>query len=367
MSVENLNYNTNYFWRVRASNEAGISNWSEARSFTTKSEPLLPPETPALASPEDNRTNESRTPVLSWLAVESASFYELRVAGSEDFVNPVFSLSDITETEAIAEGLNYETTYFWQVRAVNEAGTSGWSQVWSFTTREEPLTAPESPEPASPANGSNGVSESPFLSWSNSEDAESYRLQVSLSSNFTPLRDLENVQGTSVRVEELDFETTYFWRVQAVNGAGESEWSEIWSFTTREEPLSVPEVPRLISPADDEINVSLNVSFSWNEASDAESYTFQLTSSDSLFGSDVNEFTNISETEMNLEGLEPLTRYHWRVRSVNSAGESGWSEPWAFVTINSDTDDGTDENTFDGNDEELVTTVEQNFPNPFNP
>jgi len=368
--LEGLDYETEYFWRIRASNEDGEGEWSESWSFTTKSEPLLPSETPALASPENNSTNVSRSPVLSWSTVENVSGYELRVSVDESFSSPVADLKGLSEPSARVENLNYETTYFWQVRAVNDSGASDWSNSWSFTTRQEPLSPPDVPEPASPGNGAAEVSASPEISWNESVDAESYRLQVAGSSNFgQDMQDFQDVQDLSVQVTGLDYRTEYFWRVQAVNGAGTSEWSEIWSFTTREEPLQPPAAPGLVSPENDATNVALSLVFRWNESEDADSYLFQITSSGSSFSSDINEFTDVTSNEMSLDGLEPSTVYNWRVKAVNGAGDSNWSDVWSFSTLAEQDEDDNDggPGTLPNTDDGLETTVEQNYPNPFNP
>lgn len=326
-----------------------------------------PPDTPLLLTPSDNSTDLSVQPLFEWSNV-AADTYRLQVSGSSDFTNPVADFQNLGGTSSQVENLDYGSSYFWRVQAVNADGESDWSDVWSFTTRDEPLSPPGEPTPVSPSDGATGISVNPAISWNGSEDAESYRLQLSLTSNFSPVVDLEDLSGTSAQVENLSYETTYFWRVQAVNSAGESNWSELQSFTTREEPVVPPSVPELVSPANDATGVALNLNFSWNEADDAESYTFQITSSGSSFGSDVTEFSNLNDTEMSLDDLEPFTQYHWRVRAVNGAGESGWSETWVFQTEEADQDPEDDDSGGPGNNRgNSETAVEQNYPNPFNP
>jgi len=95
---------------------------------------------------------------------------------------------------------------------------------------------PEPPLLSSPSNGATDVKLPPTLSWNASEEAKSYRLQVSTDNQFaTIVYDQSNV--TKVRqVSGLSKATTYYWRVNATNDFGTSDWSNpSWSFSTEEE------------------------------------------------------------------------------------------------------------------------------------
>jgi hypothetical protein len=129
----NLNGNTSYYWRVNASNVAGTSSWSSARSFTTGAPPP-PPSAPTLASPADGAAGVSAAPTLSWNASSGATSYQLQVSLNSSFSTAVVNQSGITTTSYAANGLTSSTTYYWRVAASNGGGTSGWSTSRSFTT-----------------------------------------------------------------------------------------------------------------------------------------------------------------------------------------------------------------------------------------
>jgi len=94
-------------------------------------------------------------------------------------------------------------------------------------------TAPAPPILSSPANGDTGVSTNPTLSWNASSGATSYTLQVSTNSSFTSfVVNQSGIATTSYPVSGLSNSSTYYWRVNATNSYGTSEWSSIWSFTT---------------------------------------------------------------------------------------------------------------------------------------
>lgn len=82
-----------------------------------------------------------------------------------------------------------------------------------------------------PANGATGVSASTNLSWSAGTSATSN--DVYFGTDSTPdAGELQgNQTGTSFAPGALAAGTTYFWRVDSVNGAGTTT-GDVWSFTT---------------------------------------------------------------------------------------------------------------------------------------
>ena len=98
--------------------------------------------------------------------------------------------------------------------------------------------APSTPSLVSPANGATGVSTTPTMSWNPSEEATTYRLQVSSNSGFTTtVFDYAGITATSQQVSGLGYSTTYYWRVNASNQFEASNWQTVLrSFTTHAAP-----------------------------------------------------------------------------------------------------------------------------------
>ncbi|MFC2075772.1 transglutaminase domain-containing protein [candidate division KSB1 bacterium] len=105
---------------------------------------------------------------------------------------------------------------------------------------------PDAPKSAaSPKDGSRIRGLAPKLEWAASNDADGdkivcYRVQLSLRSDCAwPLNtsfDRDVRSGTSFQAAEgwLNPGTTYYWRVKAEDSNGNwSDWSDIWSFSTR--------------------------------------------------------------------------------------------------------------------------------------
>jgi len=132
LEVSDLNDSTVYFWRVKASNSYGTSNWSTVWSFITGE--VIVPSPPTLSSPPDEATDLPPQLTLEWLASPGANNYTLQVSGSHTFIDLTIGKPGITATDYNISGLEFSTTYYWRVKAVNDQGNSDWSDVWSFTT-----------------------------------------------------------------------------------------------------------------------------------------------------------------------------------------------------------------------------------------
>ncbi|MBJ6118265.1 T9SS type A sorting domain-containing protein [Pontibacter sp. BT310] len=102
------------------------------------------PAAPVLAAPANQTTNMAVPVSLSWNSSANANSYEAQVSTSSSFSTTAFSQSGITSTAVTVNSLAYNTTYYWRIRAGNEAGVSAWSSVWSFSTGNEVTTPPVS-------------------------------------------------------------------------------------------------------------------------------------------------------------------------------------------------------------------------------
>jgi len=94
--------------------------------------------------------------------------------------------------------------------------------------------APGATTLVSPANGATGVSLTPTLTWNATANATTYDVQVSTVSNFaSTVVNATGVTGTSYNVTTpLTSNTTYYWRVRAINSCGTGAWASPFSFTT---------------------------------------------------------------------------------------------------------------------------------------
>ncbi|MCL4550311.1 MAG: T9SS type A sorting domain-containing protein [Bacteroidetes bacterium] len=223
---------------------------------------------------------------------------------------------------------------------------------------EEIAAPPSAPTLISPTNNSTAIATTTTLSWNASNGATSYRLQVSTDSNFsTTFFDQSNITNTSQQVTGLSYSTLYYWRVNASNDDGTSDWSSVWSFTTQG---TAPAVPTLLSPADGSTNILTTLTLSWNASSGAASYHLQV-STDLNFSTTIFDQNNITNTSQQVTGLSNSTLYYWHVNATNVNGTSSYSSTWSFTTINA-----TSVEQYDY-DKPITFSLSQNYPNPFNP
>ena len=147
---------TTYYWRVRAI-EPALSPWSATWSFTTSLVSMT--IAPELYRPEAGSSGVPVKPVFEWSDITGANSYELLVSTDASFGNPAILKIDAyaltSNTWQCNIGLNYDTTYYWKVRAIGSNTYSDWSAVAAFTTEPLPpesvtTTPPAVPPPTPP-------------------------------------------------------------------------------------------------------------------------------------------------------------------------------------------------------------------------
>ena len=144
-----LDADTTYYWRVRAT-EPLMSQWSRERYFTTGLGPAV--VAPELFSPKVGASGVVLKPLFQWGAIAGAESYELIVSTDFYFGNPTILKIDEYSLPATAwqssTSLDYNTSYYWKVRAGGSGSYGAWSAVGGFTTGAAPVSPVSEPEPA---------------------------------------------------------------------------------------------------------------------------------------------------------------------------------------------------------------------------
>jgi uncharacterized delta-60 repeat protein len=226
-----LSNNTQYFWRLGATNAAGSGPWSPIWTFSV----LNAPDSPELLSPQNGAAGQSLTPTLSWQKVSTAESFHLQIAKDYRFAEIVHDADNLTTNEITLPGglLSNNSVYFWRVNATNVGGTVPWSNVWSLGTGY--VNPPQVPVLINLPNGALGQSLTPTLSWNDVPSVSSYRIQVASDLNFTSIAiDDGNlfVSHYTIPAGKLSNNKTYYWRVLATNLGGVGPFSLIWTFST---------------------------------------------------------------------------------------------------------------------------------------
>jgi hypothetical protein len=193
------------------------------------------------------------------------------------------------------------------------------------------IVVPTAPSPLSPVDGATGVATNPTLSWSVSNGATWYWLQVSTTSDFAaPVFNATSIAGTTQGISGLVAGTRYYWRVKGCNNNYVSSWTA-WSFTTTAAggAAVVPSTPVACSPANGAL-VSGNPTLRWTRSAGAKYYHLQV-STTADFSTLACAFPALTDTAWSVGGLAGNTKYYWRVKGYNDYYPSAWSTAWSFT------------------------------------
>jgi hypothetical protein len=323
-----------YQWRVWAANNAGASSWSTPQSFTVTL-PTTSPGVPQPDTPDDEATVGTDEPILHWFGAKGVQSYRIQVTTIRNNFGRLGVIEDfepVTDTLYTLKGLENGRSYWWRLYAQNEAGVSAWSNPRGFTVIL-PATLPKTPSPDQPTAGSGISSNTVELSWNQAEGALSYIVEVATDDAFSAVFvRREDLSATTVQIENLTDGQTYFWRVQAINEAGTSDWSAARSFSVVL-PLRAPAIPVPATPTDGFAVDTLTPTLRWFAVTEAQSYRVQVGQNSRFVGDDLLEdVESLSDTSFTLlQGLIDGNTYQWRVWAANNAGNSSWSPPRTFL------------------------------------
>ncbi|MBK9247367.1 MAG: T9SS type A sorting domain-containing protein [Ignavibacteria bacterium] len=315
--IKKLDVNTNYYWRVRAKNARGQSEWSVVNRFKTTAYPYL---TPLLTAPIKGSSTIQSVSAMTWILPVSAEKSRIQIAKDTTF-NPPLALDTIITSSALAFNMQSNTKYFWRVKSMGSDGESPWSEYRNFK-RLLP-----SPTPVLPLNNSTNLPLNITLKWYSPEISLRFVVQISSKADFSELVFNQTTLGDTIIYANVPSNYTLFhWRVKWILADGtESNWSEVWRFTT------MVARPRLDSPGDQVTGVNLNPTLTWNSVTGGMSYHLQVYTDPSLT-SKYFEDSLLIVIAKSLKNLPPLTNFYWRVRARTVSGGSEWSDVWKFRT-----------------------------------
>lgn len=348
-----LAYNSGYYWRVKAKNDAGWGNYQSAFRFFTQVTP--PPQPPELQSPPNGAINLPLETVLDWSDVTGAVKYRLQVSGESAFTTLIVNDSSIVSSayNIVAGVLSNNTTYFWRVSVKTSASWSAFSPPWSFTT----VSAVTPPVLRHPALRDTGVAVTTLFDWSNVAGAVKYRLQVSAYSSFGILWIDKYVTDTSylAPLGTLAYNSRYFWRVKTIRASDSSGYSAAYNFFTKVVPTG-----DLIPVAQNYVTIGLPA---YDLRASKHSYTMEICK-DTLFVQTAFKIENVvtDSVEIPATMLEEYTTYFWRI--YKGSGNERKAAINVFVTY------ALGKQVLYRNVGPVVPeryALYQNYPNPFNP
>ncbi len=302
----NLNPNTLYYYRVRASNAAGVSG------STGNSTGLTIPASPSsIAASSVMQTSFT----ANWNAVSTSNYF-IDVATDENFANILLAYNNLSvATNSLAvTTLSSGTTYWYRVRAANSSGSS------PSINKISQITIP-----ANPAGlAATGVTATIFVAnWEAVTGASSYELDVSQDNfaTFVSGYNAKSIADTNDPITGLTANTVYRFRVRSVNAAGLSSSTTsppIPTGDTSSTPTEISagiasETTSISSKLEGVVNpkgLSTKVIFDWGTSTALGNKTAEQT---------ITGNAGITVSTI-LNGLTENTLYYFRISATSAAG-----------------------------------------------
>jgi len=212
---------TTYYWRVDEVNEVEPNSpWKgDIWNFS------VPPKTAYFPDPADGAEAVDVDVELSWTPGYGSKLHTVYFGETFEEVDNATGGQAQGSATFTPGTLKMAKTYYWRVDEFDIAVTHK-GNVWSFTT-EGTVTALD------PVNGAVDVSQTPVLTWSPGFGA-SHEVYFGTDPASLELKGSGNLGSESFEPGQLEWNTTYYWRIDEANNANaDSPWiGPLWSFTT---------------------------------------------------------------------------------------------------------------------------------------
>jgi len=349
-------YESEYFWRVRAADEGVSGPYSNVGTFFSgpicSSGDLV---APILTSPSFGDFFDSSLESLEWdwpLNNCSPESYLVEVSmGTSSFTDTTYNGATSTPKKVwgFVLPLPTVTQFWWRVSALVDGVTGPPSAEGMFWTG--PACAASSlltPHPDGPINNDVVTDLLPTFSWSYFDDTcvpEGYRVRVSKTADMSEI--IFDANNPKIAAQELISQAAlddcgeYYWQVSAISQGIEGPASSVQRFVVDTagacdcDPASLP-IPELVSPNQYEVVPDLNPTLRWMnpEFCFPEVYVVSLNESHDFSGPDLGGGGNIPYSNSWGPGspLESSTQYWWKAFSGVGTDFSEFSSPSTFFT-----------------------------------
>jgi hypothetical protein len=280
---------TEYIYRIRARNMGGESDWTEETIVRTLPEkPGIPNNLTATAG-----TNEIS---LSWDNAERAVEYYVEAEGE--------LIATISGTSYIHEGLEPDTQHTYRVKARNTGGESDYSATVTACTLSETTGMALTNVAAVVTNTSI------TLMWDAVAADTEYDVEVD-----GEIKD--NEKNTTYIHSALQPVTSHTYKIRPKRGEEKGPWCAILAISTLPNPPDAPDNIKAIV-------TNTTIQLMWDKEEGATSYDIEI---------DGNDVVSTTDTMYIHEGLIPGTQHSYRIRAVNIAGVTPWSQAIEKSTI----------------------------------
>ncbi len=363
-NLTNLLDDETYWWKVRAQDTNTSGTWSTQ----TWRIPVYLREAPGaftLASPADEDTVHYPSQQIIWnpstdpdpgdsvsYRVEWSMHSDFSALNTATTGDTSYTLSDlINQAPGELDDLPDSTHIYWRVVALDRIGnetTCTPNTGRSFYTRF--WVVPEPFSLLSPGDGDTCFTGDTTLTWEATTDRDpgdtitNYVVWYATNPAFTQNLDSLITVGpvTSIDINNLNDNTTYYWKVRANDTNTDGRWSsETWSLR-----VSIPGAPgafTLAGPADSSSIADDTVTVYWNPSIDpdpGDTITYSVewstdpTFTSSYTGTTRDTFYTINGLQDQLDEIPEDSTIYWRVEAVDLVGLSTTGTPtsgWSFT------------------------------------
>ncbi|XP_068440726.1 fibronectin type-III domain-containing protein 3A isoform X1 [Clinocottus analis] len=325
---------TNYFCRIQAVNVAGVGPFSEAvlcqtpcsvpaavsNIYAMKESALRRYETPVDADEdEEDEDGGSRPPPLYSPSTCLGISWDPPCDHGSEITSYLIDLGERQPivvdpvTKHIIQHLQPDTSYRIRIQALNSLGAGPFSHTFKLKTKPLP---PQPPRLECTAFSHQTLR----LKWGDgpakatTSDALQYQLQMGDKSG----RFISLYKGPchTHKVQRLNESTSYMFRIQAFNEAGEGPFSNVYTFNTPRSPPAPVKVPKVERLDDNSCEVT------WEALSpmkgDPIIYTLQCMMGNSEF----KQAYKGSATSFHVQNLQPNSDYRFRVCAIRQSQDA---------------------------------------------
>ena len=326
---------TTYYYKIRSVNLVSSSSYSSEINQTTPNQTPLAPS--ALTIQFFNATQIG----LTWTDNSSnETGFEVYRSLSTNTNYTLISTTPPDATSFTNGGLAPATTYYYRIRAVNAVGSSANSNEVAQTTLSgipiQPSALVVQSFTATQINlgwSDNSTNETGFEVYISPLNNTSYTLVATTLANVTSFSNVGLMEGT-----------TYYFRIRATNSLGASAYSNEVNQKTILNPPLAPSNLVIQSASTNQIVLT------WNDNSTTET-SFEIHRSTStnnsyqVFGTAPSNVVTFVDNS-----VVPPTTYFYKVRAINSGGNSAFSPEISFLIT--------------GTEDQLNHPVVTVYPNP---
>jgi len=226
LSLSNLKSNTNYYWRIKVSDNNSTSLWSNTSYFQT----LI---TNPLISDIFKIVADSFTLNFKY---DTTNIKFVNIFKSNNGIN--YNLyQQISKSNIFLDTLSYDKFNYFKIQLINQEGKL------SDTSSSIKLMTFSSPILNLPSNSTTGLILKPTFAWSHPIQSLINNIQISRDSTFGNFNSgydtlLTTKSFTITDSNKIVPNTNYYWRVRVGDKNGYSKWSSISLFQTKiESPI----------------------------------------------------------------------------------------------------------------------------------